>query len=64
MKTTLSWLKSHLDTEAPIAALAERGGRLLGVEMGLEPGERRLHAAAPPARAPRTGEGMSSGRNP
>ncbi len=24
MKTTLSWLKSHLDTEAPIAALAER----------------------------------------
>ena len=43
MKTTLSWLKSHLDTEAP--------------------------AAAPPApiapdSAPRTGEGMSSGRNP
>jgi phenylalanyl-tRNA synthetase beta chain len=24
MKTTLSWLKTHLDTEAPIAALAER----------------------------------------
>ncbi len=24
MKTTLSWLKSHLDTEAPIAAIAER----------------------------------------
>src|SRR5207302_7142070 len=24
MKTTLSWLKSHLDTDAPIAALAER----------------------------------------
>jgi phenylalanyl-tRNA synthetase beta chain len=24
MKTTLGWLKSHLDTEAPIAALAER----------------------------------------
>ncbi len=24
MKTTLSWLKTHLDTEAPIAAIAER----------------------------------------
>ncbi len=24
MKTTLAWLKTHLDTEAPIAALAER----------------------------------------
>jgi phenylalanyl-tRNA synthetase beta chain len=24
MKTTLSWLKSHLDTEAPVAALVER----------------------------------------
>jgi phenylalanyl-tRNA synthetase beta chain len=24
MKTTLSWLKTHLDTEAPVAALAER----------------------------------------
>src|ERR1700693_6151295 len=24
MKTTLSWLKSHLDTEAPLAALVER----------------------------------------
>ena len=24
MKTTLSWLKTHLDTEAGVAALAER----------------------------------------
>ncbi len=44
--------------------LDDRRQRRLGVEMGLEPGERRLHAAAPPLSGPRTIEGMSSGRNP
>ena len=33
--------------------------RRLGVEMRLEPGQRGFHASAP-----RTGDGMSSGRNP
>lgn len=44
MKTTLSWLKTHLDTEAPLAALVERlvmlGHDVEGVEdraKGLEP---------------------------
>ena len=34
--------------------------RRLGVEMRLEPGQRGFHAQ----RGPRTGDGMSSGRNP
>ena len=45
-------------------ALGDGGDRRLGVEMGLEPREGRLHAAPPPERGPRTGEGMSSGTNP
>jgi hypothetical protein len=36
----------------------------LGVEMRFQPGQRRLHQAAPPASGPRTGDGMSSGRKP
>ena len=44
MKTTLAWLKEHLDTDAPLAAIAERltmlGHEVEGVEnraAGLEP---------------------------
>ena len=44
--------------------LDDRRQRRVGVEMGLEPAQRRLHAAAPPLSGPRTIEGMSSGRNP
>ena len=44
--------------------LDDRRQRRVGVEMGLEPAQGRLHAAAPPLSGPRTIEGMSSGRNP
>jgi phenylalanyl-tRNA synthetase beta chain len=44
MKTTLAWLKSHLDTEAPLPAIVERlvmlGHDVEGVEdraQGLDP---------------------------
>ena len=51
--------------DQPLDQRAERRARR---EMGLEPGQRRLHAAPPgpmtPDSGPRTGEGMSSGRNP
>ena len=96
MKTTLAWLLTHLETEAPLGQIVERlvwlgrddhgngegfepgraifdafdivaepdqalddpGERRFGLEMGQEPGERRFHGA------PRTSEGMASGRNP
>ena len=48
--------------------LDEGAKRRAGREMRLEPGQRRLHAAPPapmtPNKGPRTGEGMSSGKNP
>ena len=44
--------------------LDDRGGRRIGVEMGPEPGDGRLHAEAPPVSGPRTSEGISSGRKP
>ena len=40
-------------------ALGDRGRRRLSSEVALQPGARSLHPSAP-----RTGEGMSSGRNP
>ncbi len=45
-------------------ALDDRSRRRIRIEMGLEPGEGRLHAGAPPLSGPRTSEGMSSGRKP
>ncbi len=42
----------------PDQALDDQAERRRGFEMGQQPGKRRLH------RAPRTSEGMSSGRNP
>ena len=56
MKTTLAWLSTHLETEAPLAAIVERR---VGIEMGLEPAQCRLHRAIPP-----TIEGTSSGTKP
>jgi len=45
-------------------ALGQGSGGKLGGEVALEPGQRRLHAAAPAGSGPSTGEGMSSGRKP
>ena len=56
MKTTLSWLKTHLDTDAPLAALVERLVMLGHDVEGVEDRARRHTAsrsrslsAAPPA---------------
>ena len=58
MKTTLAWLKEHLETDAPLADIAERlimlGHDVEGVEdraAGLEPFTRRL-ASSRPSRIP------------
>ena len=61
LRTVLDPFDIVAEHDEPVDDCAERG---VGVEMGLEPVDRRLHAAAPPESGPRTSEGMSSGRNP